>query len=476
MKGGYTGKILRVNLSTKEITTEDLTEKMAKFHIGARGLATRIAYDEIPCDADPSGPENKIIMATGPLSGTRVIASGKTTFVGKSPQTNGYGSSNVGGHLAEELKFAGYDAVVVEGASKKLCYLYIEDDKVEIRDAKDYKGAGCISGERKMKDDLGDDVQIAIVGPAAENSVAYSCISHDFGRQAGRAGLGTIMGNKNLKAIAIKGSKGIEVHDKKRLDKIVRQMFKDAKEHPDFKAWQLYGTTNLVSYSNHNLKSLPTRNFQSGHFENGDNIRAEVMRRKIVRHDKACGVCPMACGKYSYSKSHNICVEGPEYETIGMLGSNLGIDNIEDIAYLNYVTDELGLDTISAGNVIGHLIEAYKEGKVTDKEIGKDMKGLDWGKTKEVELLLNKIAHKRGIGKLLAKGVKRVSEVLGTQEYAMHVKGVEISAYESRRRPANKLAYGTASIGGHHNDAWAIVFDAQGGKDKAEKVIELQHL
>jgi len=473
---GYAGKILRVNLTTKEVKTEKLDEKIARMHIGGRGLATRIAYDEIPADADPYGPENKLIMATGPLTGTRVIASSKTTFVGKSPQTGGYASSNVGGHLAQELKFAGYDVLIVEGKSDKPCYLHIEDDKVEIRDAKEYKNAGCISGERKVKDDLGEEFQVAIIGPAAENGVPYSCISHDFGRQAGRAGLGTIMGNKKLKAIAVKGTKSIEVADKKKLDKIVRKMFKDCHDHPDFRTWQLYGTTVVVSYSNDTLQSLPTRNFQTGSFDKVKNLNAETMREKIVKHEKACGICPMACGKYSYSKKYDICVEGPEYETIGMQGSNLGIDDIEDVAYLNWITDELGLDTISSGNVIGHVIEAYKNGKISKKDLGKGLEGLDWNRPKEVEILLNKIAHKEGIGKLLAKGVKHVSEVLGTEEYAMHVKGLEISAYESRRRGAMKLAFGTSSTGGHHSDAWAIVYDVQGGKEKAEKVIELQHI
>lgn len=197
---GYAGYILRVNLTTKEVKKEKLTEEMAKSHLGGRGIAAKIAYDEIPANADPLGPENKLVMASGPLSGTRVISSGKTHFSAKSPLTGGYGSSNVGGHLAEEIKFAGYDAVVIEGSSDKPCYLYIDDDKVEIRDAKDYWGSRTIAGEKKMKQELGDDFQIAIIGPGAENGVLYGCICHDFGRQAGRTGMGTVMGSKKTKS------------------------------------------------------------------------------------------------------------------------------------------------------------------------------------------------------------------------------------------------------------------------------------
>ncbi|MDP2908411.1 MAG: aldehyde ferredoxin oxidoreductase family protein [Nanoarchaeota archaeon] len=471
---GYAGEILRVNLSTKEVKKEKLDENLARIHLGGRGLATRIAYDEIPSDADPLSPGNKLIMASGPLSGTRVPASGKTDFVAKSPLTGGYGSSNVGGHLAEEMKFAGYDAIIIEGASDKPCYLYIDDDKVEVRDASQYWGLGSITGEKKFKDDLGNDFQIAVIGPAAENLVKYSCISHDFGRNAGRAGMGTVMGGKKLKAIAMRGSKSLEVHDKQALDKVVKTMFEECMKHPELKAWQIWGTSGVTKWCSSTINAFPTKNFSMGHFEHDEKLRAEVMREKMNKHGKACGMCPMACGQYSYSKKHNITVEGPEYETIALMGGNLGITDIEDVAYLNYVADELGLDTISTGNIVAHVIEAYKKGKVTDTQL--DGLKLDWNATSEIAALMDRIAHRRGFGNLLANGVKYVSKILGTEEYAMHVKGTEISGYESRRRGSMKLAYGTCNVGGHHNDAWAITYDVAKGDKKAEKVIELQHI
>lgn len=470
---GYAGQILRVNLTTKEVKREKLDENLARMHLGGRGLATRIVYDEVPVNADPLGPENKLIMASGPLSGTRVIASGKTSFVAKSPLTGGYGSSNVGGHLAEEMKYAGYDVIVIEGSSDKPCFLYIDDSYVEVWDAKDYWGLGSITGEKRLKEDLGDDFQIAVVGPAAEHGVLYSCISHDFGRQAGRSGMGTIMGSKKLKAIAIKGSNGIEVHDKKVLDKIVRQMFNDCMKHPELKVWQNYGTSSVTKWCSSTIHAFPTRNFSAGHFEHDEGLKAETMREKLNKHGKACGMCPMACGQYSFSKKHNIFIEGPEYETIALEGSNLGIKDIEDVAYLNCLSDELGLDTISTGNIVAHVIEAYKKGKISEKQLGLK---LDWGETKEIAKLMEMIAHRKGIGNLLANGVKHFSEAFGTEEYAMQVKGTEISGYESRRYGAMKLSYGTCSIGAHHNDSWAITYDVAKGDKKAEKVIELQHI
>ncbi|MDP2907425.1 MAG: aldehyde ferredoxin oxidoreductase family protein [Nanoarchaeota archaeon] len=471
---GYAGNILRVNLTTKEVKKEKLTEEMAKAHLGGRGLGSKIIYDEIPADADPLGPENKLVMASGPLSGTRVISSGKTHFNAKSPLTGGYGSSNVGGHMAEEIKFAGYDAVIIEGASDKPCYLHIDDDKIEIRDAGQYWGLGTITGEKKMKDDLGDDFQIAIIGPGAENGVLYGCICHDFGRQAGRTGMGTVMGSKKLKAIAVRGTKSLEVHDKQALDKIVRKMYEDCKNHPEIKIWHDYGTMSVLDWCSLTIQALPTENFGSGHFEHSGKINASAMKAEITKHPKGCGKCPMPCGNYAYTKKHDVFIEGPEYETAALMGSNLGIQSIEDIAFLNYITDELGLDTISTGNIIAHVIEAYKKGKITEEQLG-GLK-LDWNATEEIAKLITMIAKREGIGEMLSKGVKHTSKILGTEEYAMHVKGTEISGYESRRRGSMKLAYGTCNVGGHHNDAWAITYDVAKGDKKAEKVFELQKI
>lgn len=474
---GYAGKILRINLSDKSIKKEDLTEKLAKEYIGGRGFAAKTIYDEIRSDMHPLGSENKLVMASGPLSGTRAIGSGKTTFAAKSPLTNGYGDSNVGGHLASEIKYAGYDMVIINGESDKPCYIYIENEKVEIRDAGDYWGTKAIDGEKRMKEDLGERFQIAIIGPGGENLVNYACIGHDYGRQAGRSGLGAVMGSKNLKALAIKGNKSIDVHDKAALEKKVKEILKEIRKNPELRNWQMYGTINVPKWCSSDINAFPTKNFSAGYFEHDDNFVREAIRDSIIVHEKACDNCPMACGKYSYSKKHDIFVEGPEYETLALLGSNCFLSDPEDVAMANYLCDQYGIDTISAGNVIAFAMELFEKGIINKK----DTNGIElaFGNPEAVFEMIKQIGgREQGLGEILSKGVKYASNFFGNESstFAMHVKGMELSGYESRRRLTNMLAYCTCDVGGHHNRAWAITHDVAKGKRKEEKVIELQHI
>ena len=228
---GYGGKILRVNLSTGKISSAPLPEKLIRDYIGGRGFAARILYDEIKTGIDPLGPDNKVLIASGPLSGLFLPAGGKITFASKSPATNSYGDSNMGGHLAAEVKYAGYDVIIIEGVAPKPVYIYIYNDKVEIRDAAKYWGQGAMITEDMLKNDLGRDFEIATIGPAGENKIKFACISHDFGRQAGRTGIGAVMGSKNLKAVAVKGTKSLKVADPDKLLSLGKQAFADCFKH-----------------------------------------------------------------------------------------------------------------------------------------------------------------------------------------------------------------------------------------------------
>ena len=474
---GYAGKILKVNLFNRTIKTEKLSEKLAEDYVGGRGFAAKIIYDEIDAKTSPLHKDNKLVMASGPLSGTRAIASGKTTFASKSPLTGGYGDSNIGGHLASELKYAGYDAIVVEGSYNKPCYLYVDNDQVEIREAPDFWGVNSIDAEKRMKEELGEDFQIAVIGRGGENLVNYACIGHDYGRQAGRAGLGAVMGSKLLKAIAIRGNKSIDVHDKKALDEKVKSILKEIKKNPELRNWQLYGTLNVPKWCSSDINAFPTKNFSSGYFEHDDNFTRENMRDEVIVHEKACDNCPMACGKYSYSKKYDVFVEGPEYETAALFGSNCFLREPEDVVMANYLCDQYGIDTISTGNVIAFAMELFEKGVIN----WEDTKGLNlkFGNTEAALEMIHQIGEKRpGLGQILSKGVKHAAEFygLGSSDYAMHIKGMEISGYESRRRLTNMLAYCTADVGGHHNRAWAITHDVAKGKHKEEKLIELQHI
>ena len=477
---GYGGTILRVNLTDRTIKKEPTPEWLAEKFLGGRGFGAYFVYTEVPKGADPLGPENKLVISAGVLSGMLVPGGGKTDISCKSPLTGGYAGANVGGLLSAEMRYAGYDSIIIEGASDTPVYLYINDDTVEIRDAGEYWGMGSLTLERTLKDRLGEEFQIATIGPGGENLVKYACITHDFGRQAGRGGVGAVMGSKKLKAIAIRGTKSVPVADVKDYIKKGRAMYRACKESQAIEVWTKYGTAGVTVWCNE-IAGFPTRNFSGGFFEEYQNLSGEVMREKIVVTDKACFGCPCPCGKWSYSKKHNVRVEGPEYETTALIGGNCALADIEDIAYANWLCDELGIDTISAGNCIAFAIECFQKGIITEE----DTEGLklSWGDAQAVYQLIEKIARREGIGAVLAEGVKHASRVWnkGSEEFAIHVKGMEQSGYETHYAPSMLLAYMTCDVGAHHNRAWAITYDIQTDRetftpDKAAKVIELQHI
>ncbi len=468
---GYGGSILRVNLTKGEVTKEPTPADVARDFIGGRGFGIYFLFKEVPKGADPLGPKNKLIISSGPISGMLVPGGGKCDWTTKAPLTGGYASASMGGHFTAEMRYAGLDSIILEGISPKPVYLFIDDNKIELRDASDLWGKGTFAVEKQFKEKLGEEFQVAVIGPGGENLVPYACINHDYGRQAGRGGVGAVMGSKKVKAIVVHGAKSIPVADKDAYRKAGMALYKACKDAEGFKDWTRYGTTIVVSWCDE-VGALPTRNFSAGSFEGGKNIYGPVMREKIVITDKACFGCPSPCGKYSRNKKYNSFVEGPEYETIGMMGSNLGIDDIEAVAQANLLCDELGVDSISTGNVIGWAMECYEKGIFTKA----DTDGLDlkFGNVEATFALIEKIARREGFGALLAEGVKRAAQKVGkgSEKFAIHVKGMEQSAYATHNATAMLLAYMTCDVGAHHNRAWAITYDLQVGRDKVvpEKV------
>ncbi len=480
MLNGYGGNILRVNLTTGKITREPTPEQVARDFIGGRGFGIYFLTKEVPVHVDPLGPENKLIISSGPLSGMLTAGGGKCDWTTKSPLTGGYASASMGGHFTAEMKYAGLDTIILEGKSPKPVYLFIDDKKVELHDAAEFKGKNTIAVEVAMKKQFGEEFQIAAIGPGGENQVLYACINHDYGREAGRGGVGAVMGSKNLKAIALHGLGSIPVADKEAYVKAGKALYKACKEADGHHEWTRYGTTIVTSWCDE-VGALPTRNFSAGSFENGKNIYGQVMREKIVITDKGCFGCPCPCGKYSRMNKYNTNVEGPEYETIGLLGSNVGIDDIEDVAQANLLCDDLGIDTISAGNSIAWAMECYEKGLLTKD----DTDGLDlrFGNAEAVFAAIKKIAAREGkLGALLSEGVKRAAAKVGkgSEKFAIHVKGMEQSAYATHNATAMLLAYMTCDVGAHHNRSWAITYDLQVGRElvvpeKVARIIWLQN-
>ncbi len=458
-----------------------MPEPLASEYVGGRGFGAYLAYHEIRAGADPLGPENKLVVASGPFAGVFLPSGAKTSLSAKSPATGVYGDSNVGGHLAGEMKYAGYDAIIVEGRAPRPSYLFIEDDRVEVRPAEGLWGQGAIEAERSLKEELGDEFQVATIGPAGERAVVFASVNHDIGRQAGRCGMGAVMGSKNLKALAVRGTGSIPVADMSGLRQVASEMFESLLANPALKAWQDQGLGQVTTWAN-SIAALPTRNFRQNFYEHAEKLSGERMREEIVVRDKACFACPMATGKFCRAshKGRTVWVEGPEYETTALIGSNCALSSIEEVAYANYLCDDLGLDTISTGNAVAFAMECFERGILTKDDTG----GLEirFGSLDAFIEVARLIAERRGIGRTLSNGVRAAAAAWGggSEDLAIQVKGLEWSGYESRGAPSMMLAYMTCDIGAHHNRAWSITHDIAVGRaiveGKASKVIELQHI
>jgi len=469
---GYAGKVLRIDLNTDEIIKAPLSKTMCDEFIGGRGFVAKTLYEELLPDTNPLGKNNLFIIATGPLSGHFLPASGKTHFGSKSPATGGYADSNMGGHFGPALKYAGFDMAIITGKAKIPSYLYIKNDIIEIRDASTYWGKGSLTCEEMMKKDLGEDFQILTIGPAGENLVKFACISHDFGRQAGRTGIGAVLGSKNIKAIAVKGTGSIPVFDLKKAYAKGKQAFKKVAEKPGFKGWTPEGTAGITDWVNE-VGSFPAKNFQTSHIDHSHMINGKKVLERLKITDKGCYCCPTPCGKYGKTKTAlgTAYMEGPEFETISLFGGSCMLESIEEVAWANYLCDELGIDTISGASVAAFAIECFEKGLISKKEIGKEIKFGDFDSI--VYLLELMSMRKNDLGNLLSQGVKIGSEKIrqGSEKFAIHVKGLEWTGYECRNAPSMMLAYMTADVGAHHNRAWVLGHDVVGAGTNVHDLI-----
>ncbi|MEM3737497.1 MAG: aldehyde ferredoxin oxidoreductase family protein [Candidatus Bathyarchaeia archaeon] len=478
IKGGYVQRIARVNLEWKRAKLEHVEDQFAVKYTGGRGWGARILYDEIKSKIGGFDPQNKIVVASGPLSGLLVPGSAKISFSAISPATGLYGDSNLGGEFSVALKKSGLDALIIEGKAEKETYLVIDGGSVEFRDAGSLWGMLSLDAEDALKRELGRDYQIAVIGPAGENLVKFAAITSRQGRQAARCGIGTLMGWKKLKAIAVRGDRSIPVADSSKLQRVYEEAVEHLVKHPSLKLWHREGTLQLVEWANE-ASCLPTRNFREAQFEYADRIGGKAMESTTRIHNKSCYLCPIGCGQINEVKG--VRVEGPEYETAAMIGSNCALTRVEDLIYANYICDQLGLDTISAGNTAAFAIECFERGLINIE----DTEGIElrFGNADALYTLFERIAYRKGIGEILAEGVRYASRKVGkgSERFAMHVKGLEISGYDVRAAQAMALAYATADIGAHHNRAWAITYDMKTdrcsyGDDKVQWVIYLQHV
>jgi aldehyde:ferredoxin oxidoreductase len=452
----FNGKILRVNLSESMVSEEAVSENLMRGFLGGAGIATTYLWDEVPQGADPLGPENLLIFMTGLLTGAAAPSTGRYSVVFKSPLTGIWGQSNSAGYWGVWLKKTGFDGIIFQGISPKPVYLLLTDEMAELKDAEHLWGNNVPDTTQALTDELGDGFRVACIGQAGENQVRYAAIMNDLHRAAGRCGGGAVMGSKRLKAIAVKGSVSYSIAEKAAFKEAAKRQYELLDEHMLKIGLEAFGTDLILDLVNVR-GGLPTRNWQTGVFDQAEEINGIALSEKVLVENKTCFACPIFCGRGSEIRKgpyKGEKGEGPEYESIGALGTMCGVGDLEAITMAHYLCNEYGIDTISVGSTIAFAMECFEKGILTKENT--DGMELKFGEADIVIDLVHKIAKREGIGDLLAEGTRRASKELGegTEAFAMHVKGLELPAYDSRAVKLTGLTYATANRGGDHITAY----------------------
>jgi aldehyde:ferredoxin oxidoreductase len=476
IKGGYFKKGLHIDLTKGIADNWEIPDSFIEKYIGGRGFGAKLVWDNLvkhDFNIDPLGPENLMVLAPGPLTGAYLPSSGKNSFIAISPATGLYGDSSVGGGFGIELRQTGIDVLSITGEAPELSVLFIDNSNVTITSMPELTGKRCLEAEGIIRERLDTPTaHIATIGPAGENMVKFACVNADWGRQAGRTGIGAIMGSKKLKAIVVRGHQDLPVYDVNGLMIEADKAYKYLREHKYFRMWQQEGLMNVVEYANEK-GILPAYNFKDTVFAKHEQINGETMLTDYKIGDSACFSCSMSCGNICLVKNgkyKGTVIEGPEYESCAMLGPNLGVDNFAAILSANRLCDELGVDTISTGNIIGAIIEGYEKGILSLADL--DGNDISWGDEDAILELINRIANRQGIGDIIANGAKCIiNKWPEMDKVLLQVKGLEQSGYDSRPGGSMALAYATSDIGAHHSRAWTIAKEMEEGQDWSDKEI-----
>ena len=470
---GYAGRVLRVDLTTGKTRVEPLNVDIAKKYIGGIGLGMKLWLDNSQSGVDPFSPENPLVLALGPISGTMFPTAGNGhAFVSKSPATFGVGEAVAHGTFGAEMKRAGYDAVIFTGRSEKPVYLWIDDDSVQLLDAAHLVGKSPSETEDAIKDELGDYyVRVASIGLAGEKLSRIACIINEKTRAAGRTGLGAVMGSKNLKAIAVRGTRDIVPAKPDEFMDMVTE-FHERMKGPATQKYRTLGTVENVLVHNA-LQCMPTRNYNNAHFERADKVSGETLNEKFVAKIIGCSSCAMRC-------EHEVVIpEGPykgtmtrmEYETLWALGPYCGIDRLDAIIKGMELCNYYGMDAISAGVIVGFAMDCYENGILSQQDLG--VSEAQFGNAEAMIQLLEKMGKREGIGDVLAEGVRIAGQKIdkGAEKLAQHIKGLEVTGYDLRCLKTAALGFAVSFRGADHNRHGAYAFDVKGKVDrlKAEK-------
>ena len=451
---GYTGKILRIDLTTGNQSIDEHDELWYRTYVGGGCLAAWYLLNEMPAGVDPFGPENMLIFSISPIVGTPAPTISRTIISAKSPLTNGFGETQMGGFFGPELKFAGWDAVIITGKADKPVYLWIQDDKIEIRDAGDLWGKNTGESQREILEELDDKrIRVANIGPAGEKLVRYAAVLHNMKHACGRTGMGAVMGSKNLKAVAVRGSNKYNAYDPETLRDRASWFNKNYMDNVVNKELNVYGTAGIINGMDER-GMLPTKNFRKGSFEEAEKLSGETLTETMLKKGEGCYICPVRCkrvvetsGQWEVDPAYG----GPEYETIGALGTNCEVSDLAAVSKGNELCNSLGLDTISTGMAIAFAMECY-ENNLLGEESLEGLDDLRWGNAKAMVKLTEMIGNRQGLGDILAEGVKRASAKIGngSDAYALEVKGQEIPLHEPRVKGMLGITYAVSELGAEH--------------------------
>ncbi|MBI5374338.1 MAG: aldehyde ferredoxin oxidoreductase family protein [Candidatus Schekmanbacteria bacterium] len=459
---GWTGNILRVNLTTGTLTEEKLDPKIARDYIGGRGLGVYYLNKEMDPRIEPFSPENMMIMAVGPLTGTKAPTGARYMIMTKSPLTGSLTCSNSGGKFPKEMKKSGFDAFIFTGRAEQPVYLWVDNGKYELRPASHLWGKTVNETTDILNRETTSDAKVACIGPAGERLVLFAAVMNDKDRAAARSGVGAVMGSKNLKAVVVRGENDIPIYDEVKFKEHraeVLHKFKEAnKDSPP--VLRLYGTSYGVA-SNQKVGTLPTKNFQQGIWEKWEKVSAQTMVDNFLEKPKFCADCPIGCGRGTRVKDPEFEGEGegPEYETIYAFGPDCLNDNLAAVIKANYICNDLGMDTISMGATIACAMELYDRGYLTEKDIGQPLK---WGDAKAIVEFTRRTGYREGFGDILAQGSYRMADRYGHPELAMVSKKQDLAGYHPNGIQGMGLAYATSPIGASHMRAQTAYFEVFG--------------
>lgn len=467
MQGGYVGKVLRVDLTRGVIKEEPINEQWAKEFIGARGYATKIMYEEVPATTDPLSSSNKLIFATGPLTGTSSPTGGRYDVVTLGPLTGRIAASNSGGFFGPELKFAGFDFVIIEGKAEHPVYLWINNGKAEIRDAKHLWGKDVFEATDTIVKELGDEhIKVACIGQAGENLVRFAAVMNDKYRAAGRSGVGAVMGSKNLKAIAVRGNNRVKIANPDMFKETLKNAIEVIKANAvTGQGLPTYGTMVLNNIINtHGL--YPTNNFQFGQFSKVENVSGEKLKETYLIKNTPCYACPIGCGRVVKTPDGEYG-EGPEYETSWAFSADCGVDDLIAVIKASNLCNRYGLDSISTGTTIAAAMELYEKGYIKKEELQGGPE-IGFGNSEAITYYTEAIALRKGIGDKLAEGSLRFARAYGHEEFSMSVKGQELPAYDPRGAQGHGLEYATSNRGGCHVRGYMISPEILGIPEKLD--------